>query len=154
MNNVHVPFTDSIVFAAEYLNKVSKEYVRKMIREKNFPIGCEEHIVLDTVYFNPGCIQMEIAKKLFMQRSYLCKILTKLEEDGYIRREQKIKGKRQVVMAVYLTEKGEEIYKKMHVILRDEVLSKQAVDIDKIHEITDELFKLGDDLVKNFNLKL
>lgn len=154
MNNVHVPFTDSIVFAAEYLSKVSKEYVRKMMREKNFPIGCEEHIVLDTVYFNPGCIQMEIAKKLFLQRSYLCKILTKLEEDGYIRREQKIKGKRQVIMAVYLTEKGEEIYKQMHVILRDEVLSKMQVDIDKIHEITSDLFKLGDELVENFNLKL
>lgn len=154
MNNVHQPFTESIVFSAEYLSRVAKEYVRKMMREKNFPIGCEEHIVLDTVYFNPGCIQMEIAKKLFMQRSYLCKILTKLEEDGYIRREQKIKGKRQVVMAVYITPKGEEIYKQMHVILRDEVLSKMQVDIDKIHEITNDLFKLGDDLVHNFNLKL
>ncbi len=154
MNNVHVPFTDSIVFAAEYFDKVSREYVRKMAKETNYPLGREEHIVLDTVYFNPGCIQMEIAKKLFMQRSYLCKILAKLEDEGYIRREQKIKGKRQVVMAVYLTEKGERLYKQMHIILRDQVLSKLNIDVNRIHEITDEIFRLSNDLVKNFNLKL
>lgn len=154
MKEKHRPYTDSIVFAAEYISRVSKEYVRKIIKDNNFPIGYEEHIILDTIYFYPGCIQMEIAKKVCMQRSYLCKILTKLEEDGLIKREKKIKGKRQVVMAVYITPKGEEIYKKMHVVFRDEVLNKQIVDVEKVSEITKELFKMGDKFVNTFNLKL
>ena len=154
MNKKHFPYTDSIVFAAEYISRVSKEYVRKIIKDNNLPISYEEHIILDTIYFNPGCIQMEIAKKVFMQRSYLCKIITKLEELGFIKREKKIKGKRQVVMAVYLTPKGEEIYKKMHIVIRDSILNNQLVDIDKMIEIKNELFKMGDKIVNTFNLKL
>ena len=52
-----------------------------------------DFLILDTVFFSPGCIQIEIAKKVCMQRSYLCKILTKLEDDGLIKREKKLKLK-------------------------------------------------------------
>ena len=154
MNEQRLPYTNSIVFAAEYISRASKEYVRKIIKDYNFPISYEEHIILDTVYFYPGCIQMEIAKKVCMQRSYLCKILTKLEDDELIKREKKIKGKRQVVLSVYITPKGEELYKEMHSVFKKEILSKQIVDTEKIREITEELFKMGDNLVNTFNLKL
>lgn len=154
MNEKRLPYTNSIVFAAEYISRASKEYVRKIIKDYNFPIGYEEHIILDTVYFYPGCIQMEIAKKVCMQRSYLCKILTKLEEADLIKREKKIKGKRQIVLSVYITPKGEELYKRMHSVFKKEILNKQIVDTEKINEITKELFKMGDNLVNTFNLKL
>ena len=150
MNEKRLPYTNSIVFAAEYISRASKEYVRKIIKDYNLPISYEEHIILDTVYFYPGCIQMEIAKKVCMQRSYLCKILTKLEDDGLIKREKKIKGKRQVVLSVYITPKGEELYKRMHSVFKKEILNKQIIDTEK----TKELFKMGDDLVNTFNLKL
>ncbi len=149
-----IPYTNSIVFAAEYISRASKEYVRKIIKDYNFLIGYEEYIILDTVFFYPGCIQMEIAKKVCMQRSYLCKLITKLEDIGLIAREKKIKGKRQVVLAVYITQEGEELYKEMHSVFKKELLNKQIVDAEKLKEITKELFKMGDDLVSNFNLKL
>ena len=70
-----IPYTNSVIFAAEYISRLYREYVRKMVKEHSFPISYEEYIILDTVYFNPGSIQMEIAKKICMQRSYLCKLL-------------------------------------------------------------------------------
>lgn len=154
MNTKKVPYTSSIIFAAEYISRLYKEYVRKLIKEQNLPISYEEYIILDTVYFYPGSIQMEIAKKICMQRSYLCKLLTKLENGGYIKREEKIKGKRQVVLATYITKKGEEIHKKMYSICIGTILSKQSLDLSKMQDISDELFKICDEGTKNFNIKL
>lgn len=57
-------------------------------------------------------------------------------------------------MSVYITPKGEELYKKMHSVIKKEILNKQIVDTEKIREITLELFKMGDNLVNTFNLKL
>ena len=154
MNTKKIPYTSSIIFAAEYISRVYKEYVRKIVKEHNLPISYEEYIILDTVYFYPGSIQMEIAKKICMQRSYLCKLLTKLEEDGYITREKKIKGKRQVVISIYITQKGEEIQKKMYSLLIEILMSKLPLDLKKMDEISKLLFSLCDEGTKNFNLKL
>ena len=149
-----VPYTNSIIFAAEYISRLYKEYVRKIVKEQSLPISYEEYIILDTVYFYPGSIQMEIAKKICMQRSYLCKILTKLVNEGYIKREEKIKGKRQVVLAIYITQKGEEIQKRMYSILIETLMLKQQLDLEKLNDISNELFKICDEGTKNFNLKL
>ena len=149
-----VPYTNSIIFAAEYISRLYKEYVRKIIKEHNLPISYEEYIILDTVYFNPGSIQMEIAKKICMQRSYLSKLLAKLEDGGYITREEKIKGKRQVVITIYITKKGEEIQQRMYSTVIDSLMSKQHLDLDRMQKISKELFKICEEGTKNFNLKL
>ena len=154
MSTKKVPYTSSIIFAAEYISRLYKEYVRKIVKDQNLPISYEEYIILDTVYFYPGSIQMEIAKKICMQRSYLCKLLSKLENEGYIKREEKIKGQRQVVIAIYITDKGEKIQKKMYSILIETLMSKQPLDMNKMHEISKELFKICEEGTKNFNLKL
>lgn len=154
MSTKKVPYTSSIIFAAEYISRVYKEYVRKIVKEHNLPISYEEYIILDTVYFYPGSIQMEIAKKICMQRSYLCKLLTKLEDGGYITREKRIRGKRQVVITIFITPKGEEIQKKMYSLVIDTITSKQHLDLDKMNEISKVLFKICDEGTKNFNLKL
>ena len=154
MSTKKVPYTSSIIFAAEYISRLYKEYVRKIVKDQNLPISYEEYIILDTVYFYPGSIQMEIAKKICMQRSYLCKLLSKLENEGYIKREEKIKGKRQVVISIYITEKGEEIQKRMYSILIETLMSKLNFDLDNLNNISKELFKICDEGTKNFNLKL
>ena len=63
MSTKKVPYTSSIIFAAEYISRLYKEYVRKIVKEENLPISYEEYIILDTVYFYPGSIQMEIVNK-------------------------------------------------------------------------------------------
>ena len=58
-----IPYTNSIVFAAEYISRASKEYVRKIIKDYDFPIGYEEHIILDTVFFLQGVYKWKLQKK-------------------------------------------------------------------------------------------
>ena len=154
MKKQHIPYTESIVFAAEYLSRACTEYARKVIKENDFELSYEEYFILYVVIFNPGLIQMDIAKKLFMQRSYLCKLLSKLEEGGFILREKTIKGKRQSVIKVYATEKGRKMHSVMINSFRKDVLQKPLIEHSKIVEITNDLFSMADKIVDTFNLKL
>lgn len=154
MSTKKVPYTSSIIFAAEYISRLYREYVRRIVKEHSLPISYEEYIILDTVYFYPGSIQMDIAKKICMQRSYLSKMLAKLEEDGYITREEKIKGKRQVVITIYITKKGAEIQQKMYSLVINTLMSKLNLDMDKMQEISKVLFDICDEGTRNFNIKL
>jgi DNA-binding MarR family transcriptional regulator len=97
---------------------------------------------------------MDIAKKLFMQRSYLCKLLSKLEECDFIVREKTIKGKRQSVIKVYATEKGKKMHSVMIKSFRSDVLQKPLIEQKKMLEMTDDLFAMADKIVDAFNLKL
>ena len=147
-------YTESILFASDYLSNVCREYVRKIIKDNKFSLSFEEYLILEIVAKNPGMIQMDIAKKIFMQRSYLSKILAKLEENGFIRRENTIKGKRQVVMRVFSTEFGENVYQEMHNSFKSQVLNKSMINYDKMSEITAELLEMANKLVETYNLKL
>lgn len=147
-------YTESILFASDYLSNVCREYVRKIIKDNKFKLSFEEYLILEIIAKNPGMIQMDIAKKIFMQRSYLSKILAKLEDNGFIRRENAIKGKRQVVMSVFSTEFGENAYKEMHNSLKSQVLNKSMINYDKMSEITSELLEMANKLVETYNLKL
>lgn len=147
-------YTESILFASDYLSNVCREYVRKIIKDNKFKLSFEEYLILEVVTKNPGMIQMDIAKKIFMQRSYLSKILAKLEENGFIRRENTIKGKRQVVISVYSTKFGINAYKEMHNSLNSQVLNKSMINYDKMNEVTAELIKMANKLVETYNIKL
>ena len=78
----------------------------------------------------------------------------KLEENGFIRRENTIKGKRQVVISVYSTKFGINAYKEMHNSLNSQVLNKSMINYDKMNEVTAELIKMANKLVETYNIKL
>ena len=134
-------------------NKIIKEMAGKTLIEhvvdnakaaniKNIIIACDSLEV------------MEIAKKICMQRSYLSKLLAKLEEDGYITRKEKIKGKRQIVITIYITKKGEEVQQRMYSLVINTLMSKLNLDMEKMQEISSVLFNICDEGTKNLNLKL
>ena len=62
MKKKYVPFNKSIVYAAELMTKAFKEAARKFHKDMNFEINHEEFIVLESIYTNPGIIQINIAK--------------------------------------------------------------------------------------------
>ena len=110
MKKKYVPFNKSIVYAAELMTKAFKEAARKFHKDMNFEINHEEFIVLESIYTNPGIIQINIAKNILMKRSYVCKFLVQLEEKGYIYKKQAIRGKRQIIMENYIISRSEGLY--------------------------------------------
>ena len=82
MKKKYVPFNKSIVYAAELMTKAFKEAARKFHKDMNFEINHEEFIVLESIYTNPGIIQINIAKNILMKRSYVCKkVVDFIEKD-------------------------------------------------------------------------
>lgn len=113
MKDRKIQYHNSIIEAAAQLTRTFKEITRALHKEYDLEITHEEFLLLETIYLNPGIIQIDIAKKILMKRSYVCKFLTELEEKGFIHRENAIRGKRQIILKNFITERGNKIYKKV-----------------------------------------
>ena len=158
MNNSeqkYTPYTDSLMFAAELLVRACKEATRKCHKEMGFGISHEEYIILETIFLNPGIIQFNVSKKLFMQRSYVCKMLARLEDLGFVRKENAIKGKRTIIVRLYLTEGGNTVYN----AVRDNIISTMIAKHPKQRflknrETAEYLLFLVEDIRKDYNIKL
>ena len=107
-------YFETTIYAAERLAKAAHEIARKLHSEMRADISHEEFLILETIIANPGILQIEIAEKILMKRSYACKLLGRLLDDGYIRTENAIRGKRQIVIKNFITEKGVASYKKVY----------------------------------------
>lgn len=147
-------YNQSIEFAAELFTKALHEALRKIHKKMNFEINHEEYIILETILLNPGIIQIDIAKKIIMKRSYVCKFLSSLEERGLIKRKNAIRGERQVIIQNFITKKGEKAYKKV----RDHFIKTfESADYENEREIlkttTNTLFDMAARIKKEFDLK-
>ena len=152
----YTTYTQSLEFAAELLTKAIKETMRKVDKEMNFKVSHEEYIILETVCLNPGIIQIDIAKKIFMQRSYVGKLLAKLEESGYIKRTQSIKGKKKVVMKSYITDSGIEAYNEVKDWILEEI-NKNSISEEsrrQTKEMTKHMFEIVTYLREEYDVKL
>ena len=131
MENNNYIYIESLEYASELVSRTMKEVLRKYYKFLNFEVSHQEHIIMEIVHFNPGIIQMDIAKKISMQRGYVSKLLTKLENSGYIKKEEGIRGKQQIVFRCFLTNEGERIYQKI----------SQTTNLEIQKRITKENFK-------------
>ncbi len=154
MKDQDLQYSNSLLYAAELLIKASTEAGKKVDKESNIGIGHEETRVLETIVLNPGVLQIDIAKKILVNRSYVCKLLTKLIDNGYVSQKKAIRGKKQVTIKNFATDKGLAMYHKTQ-----ELSSKSASQIisdselEKINETRDFLLELSQRIIKNFNLK-
>ena len=148
-------YNQSIEFAAELFTKALHEALRKIHKEMSFEINHEEYIILETIFLNPGIIQIDIAKKIITKRSYVCKFLSRLESRGYIRRENAIRGTRQIIMKNYITKEGERVYTKVrnYFIKTFEERENYKEEIELIETTKNTLFELSTKIKKDFNLK-
>ena len=86
------------------ISRCQLSYRSEMI--KDGILGCHHSFVL-AICRLPGMSQDEIARELCINKSTVARALTQLENDGYVRREQKLEDKRSVL--VYPTDKMMEI---------------------------------------------
>lgn len=80
---------------------------------KGWNLSAAQFDVLAQIGSQEGLTQQELAVKLFVTKGNITQLLGKMEENGWIRREQSSKNK-----CLFLTEKGKELF--------DDVVPKQA----------------------------
>ena len=81
----YTQYNKTVEYAAEVLVKTFQEVSRRVHKQENFEITHEEYVILEIIYLNPGILQFEIAQQISMHRSYVCKFLSQLKKEGYIR---------------------------------------------------------------------
>lgn len=74
----------------------------------NLPITFEQFIALDTISYNPDICQRDLSKLTLKDRSNTGRILSILEENGFVSREAITKNNR-LIKSLRITPKGEEI---------------------------------------------
>lgn len=154
MKEKYIPYNKSLMFVAENFARACKEATRKFYKEASFKVSHEEYIILETIYLNPGIIQFDIAKKLFMQRSYVCKTLIKLEEAGYIKKEAAIKGKRKTIIKLELTKNGKKVYEGIRNYINKAITKYPEERLEKGIETAEYLLLLTEEIREKYNLKL
>lgn len=84
------------------LYRVSQSYINKELKKYN--IGSGQYIFLINLCKKDGISQEQLAYNLNIDKGTTARALTKLEEQGYVRREKDLKDKR--ANRVYVTEKA------------------------------------------------
>jgi DNA-binding MarR family transcriptional regulator len=154
MTNNQITYNESIEYAAEYLAKAMQEAIRKIHKEQSFSISHEEYVILETIYLTPGIIQIDIAQKILMQRSYVGKLLNKLEMLKYVERKMEIKGTRQIIYKNYLTESGKKLYKQISEFVVNETyrITSEKERVEAEH-ITSKLLDIANKIKEHYSLK-
>lgn len=152
--NKYVPYTETLEFAAEYLANILAESRKKGYQEPIGGIVPFDFFILETIKTYPGMIQVELANKIAIQSSYISKILTKLENLGYIKREQSVRGTRQVVYKLYVTESGNDLYKKVQKMIKIKI-NEQLSDEEfcEYRELAKKVLEVAEKIKKRFNVK-
>lgn len=150
----YTQYNKTVEYAAEVLVKTFQEVSRRVHKQENFEVTHEEYVILEIIYLNPGILQFEIAQQISMHRSYVCKFLSQLQEEGYIRREEDIKGKRKIVLKNFVTAKGEELYKKIkNYIINDILLSSADKEIEEFNHITQKLLDRAKKMKERYSIR-
>lgn len=154
MKKNNLEYNHSFVFVANLFIKAANEARKKIYKELDIEISPDEYTVLQAIILNPGILQIDIAKKTLISRSYICKLLNKLIEMGYVRTENAIKGKKQIIIKNYATDKGLKIHDKL-----GKYASKIAQKIvfkdedNKCRELSQYLECLIQRIINEFELK-
>lgn len=141
-----------------YIIEKTSVYFRLSGSQLLSKLGCsltvEQFITLDTIAFNEGICQRDLAKIVLKDRSNITRILNILEQKGLIKRENTNKGKRMVKTAV-LTPQGKCVIDRYSQAMKDnldEILNK--IEPEKLDIVKDVLLSLLDEISQSANIQI
>ena len=98
-----------IRLTSRYLTLMGNQAFEKL----NFPISFEEYIMLDTIAYNEGICNRDLAKKLLRDRSNVGKTVSNLEEKKLIKIIPDIRNNR-TIKKLKVTESGIKLCNQMY----------------------------------------
>ncbi len=84
--------------------------LRRMIHQRlmaDLPLYRGQPPVLDYIYHNPGCTQIELAQRLMVSPASIAQSTQRMERAGFLERRQDADNRR--CKRLYLTQEGEEL---------------------------------------------
>ena len=147
-------FTDTFYYDLELTTKFLRLFSVEFFKKLNTKLSQDEFITIETILFNSGICQRDLAKIILKDRANTGKILNTLEEKGYITRFVDLKNNR-LVRKMGVTEKGKEVYDEVTEKLKTAINKIMADENHKKHIISDEEIEYVREILKKFreNLK-
>ncbi len=113
-----------------------QKYMKMKIKEMN--LGHDVRYII-FIYDNPDCSQEDLVNMFGQSKGNIAKVLKKLEDDGFIKRETNPENRRKYMLNT--TEKGSEIVPKIRQISLD--WEKEVGITDKDYELRERIKKIS-----------
>ena len=101
-------YFDSVIYLMEQAVTYSKIKGAQFFSQLDMGVTIDQFVVLDAINSSSDICQRELSKIILKDRSNTGRILTILEENGFVKRSLETKGNRPV-KKIYITEKGKNL---------------------------------------------
>ena len=147
-------YTESIIYAMEHTVTYFKIKGAQFFNQLDIGVTIDQFGALDAIYCNKDICQRDLSKIILKDRSNTGRILSILEENGFIERVVETKSNR-LVKKIYMTEKGKRIIEDNHTKLTS-AFSKvfEEVSEEEFATLRKTLDKLKDSLSKNTSIQI
>ena len=143
--NLAQGFIDSLYYQVKLTEKCAKLLAKQLEEKLNLEISLDELTALATISLHNGEIhQRDLAKILLKDRANTGRMLNNLDTNGYIKRIETTKNKRQAYM-INMTEKGAETLEKLTKVIKpmfDNVHQSMTYDIGYLKQGITQLREL------------
>lgn len=134
---------NDVLWASFKLRYLIKGKLQKSL--KNYDISLDQWIILSRIYQNEGSNQKKLAEVSHKDRAVITRILNILENKGLIERKKSYHDKREFL--IYLTDKGNDLYKETSAIISQNSQKINSVFSDsELKQFKSLLDKLGSNL--------
>ena len=147
-------YIDTVVYDIDQALTCFKLRAFQFFNELGIGITSEQFAVLDTIYSNNGICQRELSKLILKDRSNTTRILSILENNGFIDR---VVGKKQnyIVKQLFITEKRKKIIDdNIHKIKEIFPILFRNVSDEELDLFKTLIKKFKEDLIKDIDIKV
>lgn len=135
------------------LGNLSKIFAVQTFAAKKLKITPEQFTVLAVVYENDGLYQRQLSAMTLKDRPNISRIVTILENMGYLTKLQEAKGRK--VLKLSVTEEGKRIYKEiLPIILSVWEETIDGITDDELENFNNVQLKLRKNLLGKVNIQI
>lgn len=141
-HNVPTDFSKTVFYKIDQLSKYVQTLGKNFFEIRNLDLTPDEFAALNLIINNPNICQRDLAKLMLRDRVRTGRILTSLEDKGYIERFNATKNNR-LIRSLKITKSGKKLYDEQFNIMSqvfEKILDKFSEE--KMKELTDNLNEL------------
>ena len=147
-------YADKLPYIIEKTSVYFRLRGSQQLAKMGCPLTIDQFITLDSIAFNKGICQRDLAKIVLKDRSNITRILNILEEKGFIVRENTSKGNRMVKMAK-LTPEGKKLVDKYSIVMTNDLTDMLSeFGAENLKNIKTVLTSIIEKISKNTNIQI
>ncbi len=149
-----VDFTESVFYKIQQLAIYTKKLGENFFEIRNVDLTDDEFAALNYILNHPNICQRDLAKMLLRDRVRTGRILTSLEDKGFVKRVNSTKNNR-LIRQLQITKSGQKIYSEQFAIM-SKVMEKllEKFSAQQMDELMESLSNLENALAEivEFNI--